>query len=244
MFNRTKSDPKGGIILALGYLALVLAVEFVTPRTRLTPSLLTFGLTLLAFYVSPRVIMFFSLVYSGVAWWSLVVLPSGGIFEPGYVIVMRVVLLFAVGWLSASFALIRRRLAMTVDSALTILDSTPMPLIASDSDENIVYVNRAAERLLDRPVQTLLGLSYFSVFEPEVDASSYVPVYHEVLDNPLSAPRHCALHIREDGVLRTLDCSLTRVSIVDKPLLLTQILHHEGVAQPNDDPIRRDSAVR
>jgi len=163
--------------------ALGLAFVFATDRLTyslfgditLSPLLCVITLAFFPFFLKPRKILFWALIYALLAFFlltfwrhSFVDAPSSPIFlEPSYpfsrAIIRSVTVLF-VGFLCSLLAKNRARIQKSLDESIAVMSALPLGVIISDQSGRISFANHKALLLLGASLDNIIGSSFFSLF--------------------------------------------------------------------------------
>lgn len=147
----------------------VVLFELETPSLRVTPSLLTIAVAVFALFLRPQVVLMWSLALLFPVLLTLVYVPSNGVYESNSMILLRVTAYIAVAVLAFGYSRRRDDAERQLSSLLAIFDALETPIIVSDADGLIAFVNRACCQLLGRTEKELKDTNFFSVFaQPDV----------------------------------------------------------------------------
>jgi len=159
-------------VLSVLPLVIVLSVallELETPSLRVTPSLLTIALALIALFLRPQAVLLWSLLLLLPVVLTLIYVPNNGVYESSSMIVLRVTAYFAVAVLALGYSRRRDNAERQLYSLLAVFDALETPIAVSDADGAIAFVNRACCQLLGRNEAELKDTNFFSVFaQPDV----------------------------------------------------------------------------
>jgi PAS domain-containing protein len=171
--DKLKIDPVGEALLPLGYLLLVLTLDFVTPKTVLAPLFGIVGLLVFAYCLTPAWMTFWSSVYAVVVT-VLFISPSVYFlfnkeapvsdFLTPYV---RSGTFIAGAALSAFLCAALSRARAMNDDFRDMLEKLTLPVITSNNDGRIVFVNRAAMEALGWEGDRDRAISYFDALSPK-----------------------------------------------------------------------------
>lgn len=171
--SRFKIDPVGEALLPFGYLLLVLTLDFVTPKTVLTPLFGIVGLLVFAYCLRPGWMFFWSFLYSIMvttlfvspnlyAFFNKEISPTD--FLTPYV---RSATFVAGAALSASLCTALWRARAMNDDLREMLEKLTLPVITSNHDGRITFLNRAAMDALGWEGDHDRAISYFDALAPK-----------------------------------------------------------------------------
>jgi diguanylate cyclase (GGDEF)-like protein/PAS domain S-box-containing protein len=113
----------------------------------------------------------------------------------------------------------QQRLAVARDQARALLDHLPVPVIAREGDDTIVYANAEAARFYDRAGPgELVGRSTFELVHPD-DAAEMAARLQEVRPDRRAAPLELR-HLRRDGEARLVELRAVDVAVPGAPARL------------------------
>ena len=96
----------------------------------------------------------------------------------------------------------RNRLAEGFLHTIRILEKLPAPVIVSDAEGSVVFMNDDALKLLDTTADAVRGASYFSFVASE-EKGRTIQKYFELVDSPQSALFDVVLQIRKPKPVTT-----------------------------------------
>ena len=168
--------------LPLVLLAFVWAVEVVVTRffgdQTLAPLLSILSLTILAFFCSPRLILFVTPFFVIESYWLIFDNSDYPLVRSGTVILG--------GVLAAIVSSARLKLNLQHDNISSILRLLPVPWIQTDATGNILSIGRAMLDLLHAPESKLLGTSFFSLFSTSDNRGEFIRLFLDAADNSTS----------------------------------------------------------
>jgi PAS domain-containing protein len=174
-FNMIKNTSGNTIVLWAGpcvYLLIILAIDYLTPKTTVIPLLGVLGLMLMAFRLPSRIVIFWSVVYSLVVisvflkpeWYHWMNRSASQIDDlTSY---MRSLTFVAAGGMAVLLSLSLKKLTATNLELNELLDNLPNALLTSDENGQIRFLNKAAEKIISAGEQTNTIPSYFDLFAP------------------------------------------------------------------------------
>lgn len=165
--------PARDVILPMAYLAAIMWLDHLTPRTTITPLFGIIGLFAMAFFLRPLWMIFWSVVYSGVVF-CVFLLPAWGFFiswvspsSDPLTPYVRTGAFFAVAIMASRLCIALAKLSRTNSDLRGIFDRLSFPLIASDHNGRIRYLNEAAGGLLQGKPRLCEGDSIFELAPKE-----------------------------------------------------------------------------
>jgi len=158
--------------LPLLYVLMMMAGDVLLPLPTISPVVGVIGLLIMAFYVRPTMMIFWSIVYSitialTLLHPSLSLLLNNGI-HPSHPFIpyVRVVTFIVSAALADGLCIFLNRLRVMFLEEREIINRFPLPVVISDANGKIQYVNQLAVSLLDFDSQTPAARSYFDLFSP------------------------------------------------------------------------------
>ena len=169
-------------LLPLVFLAFVLGIEFVVTwffgDQTLAPLLSILSLTILAFFCSPRLILFVTPFFVTESYWLIFDNSDYPLVRSGTVILG--------GVLAAIVSSARLKLSLQYDNISSILRLLPVPWIQTDATGNILSIGRAMLDLLHAPESQLIGTSFFSLFSTSDNRGEFIRLFLDAADNSTS----------------------------------------------------------
>lgn len=156
----------------LAYLLIIVAIDYLTPKTTVIPLLGVLGLMLMAFRLPPRMVIFWSGAYSLAvtsvflkpAWYHWMNHSAAQIDD--LTAYMRSLTFIAAGGMAVLLSLSLRKLRSTNEELNELLDALPNPLLTSDEAGTIRFFNKAAGTLIKEEQLLTPRPSYFDLFSP------------------------------------------------------------------------------
>ena len=168
--------------LPLVLLAFVWAVEVVVTRffgdQTLAPLLSILSLTILAFFCSPRLILFVTPFFVTESYWLIFDNSDYPLVRSGTVILG--------GVLASIVSSARLKLNLQYDNISSILRLLPVPWIQADGTGNILSIGSTMLDLLHAPESKLLGTSFFSLFSTSDNRGEFIRLFLDAADNSTS----------------------------------------------------------
>ena len=157
------------ILAPMAYLLMVLWLDHITPGVTITPLFGIVGLLLMAYFLSPLWVIFWSAVYTGVVV-AVFLMPVWGFFlgwvSPPHDLLtpyVRTITFLISGIMASRLSLSLNRLDKVTFDLGEIFDSLSSPMIASDHTGKIRYLNKAAQALLKDAERLEVGSSIFAL---------------------------------------------------------------------------------
>ena len=170
------------LFLPLVLLAFVGGIEFVVTwffgDQTLAPLLSILSLTILAFFCSPRLILFVSPFF--------VIESYFLIFDNSDYPLVRSVTVILGGVLAAIVSSARLRLNRQHENISSIISLLPIPWIQTDITGNILSIGSTMLDLLHAPESKLLGTSFFSLFSTSDNRGEFIRLFLDAADNSTS----------------------------------------------------------
>jgi PAS domain-containing protein len=168
--------------LPLVFLAFVWGIEVCVTRffgdQTLAPLLSILSLTILAFFCSPRLILFVTPLFVAASYWLIFDNSDYPLVRSGTVILG--------GVLAAIVSSARLKLNLQYNNISSILRLLPVPWIQTDSTGNILSIGSTMLDLLDTPESKLLGISFFSLFSTSDNRGEFIRLFLDAADNSTS----------------------------------------------------------
>lgn len=206
--------------------AVVLAVfliEIETPGLRVTPSLLTIALTIFALFLSPRAVFWWAVALFIPVVLTLWLVPNGGVRESAALVALRSLAFVAVACVAVGLSRYRWDSEQQLQGLLALFDALQTPVVVSDIDGNINFVNRACCELLGRDAAQLKGSSFFSIFSQPNQRGQSIERYLKFFDKPSRQSSSIVVSIQNGTgeMLRTANCFTMEWD--KRKLLVTQL---------------------
>jgi len=168
--------------LPLFFFAFVWGIEVVVTwlfgDQTLAPLLSILSLTILAFFCSPKLILFVT---------PLFVIESYFLISDNsdYPLVRSFTVILG-GVLAAIVSLARLKLGRQHENISSILRLLPVPWIQADGAGNILSIGNTMLDLLHAPASKLLGTSFFSLFSTSDNRGEFIRLFLDTADNSAS----------------------------------------------------------
>jgi PAS domain-containing protein len=186
--SKLKIDPLSEAFLPLGYLLLVLVLDFITPKTMLTPLLGIVGLLVFAYCLTPGWMIFWSSVYAAVVTLLFVFPQFYSIFNKGAVPAdfltpyVRSGTFIAGAALSSSLCSALSRSRVMNQDLRDMIEKLTLPVITSNHDGQITFLNRAALEALGWEKDYDPAISYFDALAPRETQGELISCYLRCFD--------------------------------------------------------------
>lgn len=165
LFEKRAASRGGWVNFApLPVALLIMGLESMTINVRLAPSMLMISLAIFSLFLSPRVMLFWVLVFSIPTLSSLIFVKVQGYGEKPAIVVLRITSWLISGGMAVAISSFRLHYANEFNKLLRIFDMLPVALVISDNDGNILFANKSCSTLLARDHDEITSLSYFSLF--------------------------------------------------------------------------------
>lgn len=206
-------------------LAIVIAMEALTPSIRVTPSLLMVGLALCALILPPRTVLIWALLLFIPFVLSLVFIRNAATVNPALYLTIRSLGFLTVGILAVAVSVYRRNISKDFNSLLSVFDSLHSPLIISDIDGTIRLVNRACCQLLNLPAETIRDSNYFAFFTDPAKRGHAIQTYISLFEGATEPESLITtLAFRFNGEQRNYSAHIGLLVLGQQKLLLTQLV--------------------
>lgn len=211
-------------LLPAALLAAVVAVEVATPDIRVTPSLMTIALACLSLVLPPKALAAWSATFFLPVLFALVFLPINGAPESPTVIALRCTAYIFVAVMACAISRHRAIREWQFNNLLGLFDSLGTPIVVSDEDGKINFANRACCEMLGRPVEGVLGMSFFALFAHPDRQGKAIEHYLELLSSESGTGADMTLTVRGGGRDATLSARCSVLQIDGRRLLVSQLL--------------------
>jgi PAS domain-containing protein len=169
-------------LLPLLFAAFVWGIEVIVTwffgDQTLAPLLSILSLTILAFFCSPRLILFVTPFFVVESYFLIFDNSDYPLVRSGTVILG--------GVLAAIVSSARLKLSLQYDNISSILRLLPVPWIQADGTGNILSIGSTMLDLLDAPESKLLGTSFFSLFSTSDNRGEFIRLFLDAADNSAS----------------------------------------------------------
>ena len=201
----------------------VVLFELETTSLRVTPSLLTIAVAVFALFLRPQVVLMWSLGLLFPVMLTLVYVPSNGVYESNSMILLRVTAYVAVAVLAFGYSRRRNDAERQLGSLLAIFDALETPIIVSDADGIIAFVNRACCQLLGQTENELKDTNFFSVFaQPDVRGKA-IDNYLKMFELSPGQTASSKVTVTQVGREKTLSTKCSLLQLEKSKLLVTQL---------------------
>ena len=240
--NKIKKTRANTIVLwsiPFAYLLIILAIDYFTPKTTVIPLLGVLGLMLMAFRLPFRVVIVGSVVY------SLVVISV--FLNPAYyhwmnhsaprvddlTAYMRSLTFIAAGAMAVLLSLSLEKLKENNQELNELLDNLPNPLMTSDENGKIRFLNQAAKKIIMIGQQTNPLPSYFDLFAPKGLKGQLIANYLQIFKSNSLNVSHSSLALEVNNQKAHGHARL----MVSGPvaLLVTRIVMEKGEDESRDE---------
>jgi len=157
------------LVAPLAYLLMILWLDHLTPHVTITPLFGIVGLLLMAYFLRPFWVVTWSTIYTGVVV-AVFLMPVWGFFlrwvSPPHdllTLYVRTITFLVAAIMASRLSLSLNRLDKVTFDLRQIFDSLSSPLIASDHNGKIHYMNEAAQELLSKASKLEIGSSIFAL---------------------------------------------------------------------------------
>jgi len=160
-------------------LLIVFAIDRVTYSffgdITLSPLLCVLTLAVFPFFLSPRNILLWSLMYALLAFSLLTVWRHSFVLGPSSILVLdpvyplsraviRSITVLFVGFLCSLLSKNREQIQKSLDGSIAVMSALPLGVLISDRSGRISFVNQKARLLLGDSLSNITGSSFFSLF--------------------------------------------------------------------------------
>jgi PAS domain-containing protein len=167
-------DPIADVILPAAYLLIVMWLDHITPHTTITPLFGIIGLLFMAFYLKPTWMIAWGGIYSVVVV-GVFLLPHWGFLIQFVSPPSDILTLYVRGGTFLIGAILAMKLCTTLSrlnkveyDLAAIFDSFEDPIIASDHNGKIHYLNKSAEQISTAHGPMEVGSSFFDLIPKDV----------------------------------------------------------------------------
>jgi len=161
------------LLIPLAYLVLVICLDRLTGQTTMTPLFGIIGLMVLAFCLPPRSMIFWTVIYSLIVS-SIFLSPerlrflnTNAVNYTEITPYVRSCTFTIAAILSLLLSHVLNRLKSSQGDLQKILDNLPVPILISDDDGRIRFVNHSACEILAMPSVEVQGYSFFDLLAPK-----------------------------------------------------------------------------
>lgn len=207
------------VVILLG----VIVLELLSTGIRLTPTLLTLGLAVMAPFLPPARILAWSAVYFAATVASLVFAYNGPNPELPAVVVLRSIVFLVVAVLAFRISRFHELAKQQAAALMVLFDSLRTPLVVSDADGGITHANRACCELLGKDLGEVKDSTFSSLFtHPQLRGKS-IEQYLARFDPGEPSSSRMRLAVRKGGGHVDLEAFCVLLDVSGTKLLVTQL---------------------
>lgn len=223
LFSRNWKARKWIVFLPLVVVAAIFLIEFETPSIRVTPSLLTILLALVAVSLSPRAVLWWAVILFIPVFLTLLLVPNNGVYETPVFVALRSAAYVAVAGVAVGLSRYRQDSERKLDALLALFDSLKTPIVVSDIDGNINFANQACCELIGQDAGKLKDLSFFSIFTEPDQRGKAIERYLKFFEGKTGAGSSMTVSVQSESgeLLRSANCFTVRWD--KRKLLVTQL---------------------
>ena len=223
IFEKHPKESRWLLAVPLAVVLGVLLLEFETSGIRVSPSLLTIALAIFSLFLPPRAVLFWAVVLFFPVVLTLLYIPNNGVRETLPFVVLRSAAYVAVAWVAVGLSRYRWNSERRFEGLLDLFDALKTPVVVSDIDGNINFVNRACCELLSRDAAQLKGTSFFSIFTQPDQRGQSIERYLKFFDKASGQSSSMVVSIQNGAgeMLRTANCFTMQWD--KQKLLVTQL---------------------
>jgi len=161
------------LVIPFAYLVLVICLDRMTGQTTMTPLFGIIGLMVLAFSLPPRSMIFWAVIYSLIVATiflspeRLRFLNANAVNHTEMTPYVRSCTFTIAAILSLLLSVVLNRLKTSRGELQEILENLPVPILISDDDGKIRFVNQIACEILAMPSVEVQGYSFFDLLAPK-----------------------------------------------------------------------------
>jgi len=172
-----------GLFLAL----ITLADNYLIPQTTVTPLGCTILLTILAMYMRPNLLAFWGVVCLIAVFYHLQFGSNMDLDRRGLPVSEWMVAVRTMGSMVMTSALItlsyhRQKLSHHNNETVAILTKLPMPVLLSDDEGTILFMNNRAAEMLDLTSEQGVGMNYFELLLYQSAKGEMIKKYVDLID--------------------------------------------------------------
>ncbi len=208
IFAKNAKDRRWLIVVPFVAVLAVFLIEVETPGLRVTPSLLTIALAIFALFLSPRAVLWWAVILFFPVVLALLLVPNNGVYETPVFVALRSSAYVAVAGVAVGLSRYRWNSERRFEGLLDLFDALKTPVVVSDIDGNINFVNRACCELLGRDAAELKGTSFFSIFTQPDQRGQSIERYLKFFDKASGQSSSMVVSIQNGAgeMLRTANC--------------------------------------
>ena len=223
LFSRSQKNQRWIPFVPLVAIAAIFLLEFETPSIRVTPSLLTILLALVAVFLSPRAVLWWAVILFFPVVLALLLVPNNGVYETPVFVALRASAYVAVAGVAVGLSRYRQDSERKLEGLLALFDSLKTPIVVSDVDGNINFANRSCCELLGRSAEEMKDTSFFSVFTQPDQRGQSIERYLKFFDSDPGRSSSMTVSVQNGAgeILRSANCFTMRWD--EQKLLVTQL---------------------
>lgn len=183
IFAKNAKDRRWLAVVPFVAVLAILLIEVETPGIRVTPSLLTIALAIFALFLSPKTVLWWAIALFFPVVLTLWLVPNAGVRETASFIALRSAAYLAVAWVAVGLSRYRWDSERKLEVLLELFHSLKTPIVVSDVDGNINFVNRSCCELLGRNAEDIANTSFFSVFAQPDQRGQSIERYLKFFDS-------------------------------------------------------------
>lgn len=224
LFSRNQKEPRWIPFVPLVAIAAIFLLEFETPSIRVTPSLLTILLALVAVFLSPRAVLWWAAILFFPVVLTLLLVPNNGAYETPVFVALRSAAYLAVAWVAVRLSRYRQDSDRKLEGLLALFDSLKTPIVVSDVDGNINFANRSCCELLGRSPEEMKDTSFFSVFTQPDQRGQSIERYLKFFESDPGRSSSMTVSVQNGTgeLLRSANCFTMQWD--EQKLLVTQLV--------------------
>jgi PAS domain S-box-containing protein len=223
LFSRSQKEQRWIPFVPLVAIAAIFLLEFETPSIRVTPSLLTILLALVAVFLSPRAVLWWAVVLFFPVVLTLLLVPNNGVYETPVFVALRSAAYLAVAWVAVGLSRYRWDSERRLEGLLALFDSLQTPIVVSDIDGSIRFANRACCELLGRSAEELKDTNFFAVFSQPDRRGQSIEDYLKRFDQDANQSTSMPVSIQNAAGGKVLRANCVSMQWDHQRLLVTQL---------------------
>jgi len=223
IFAKRVSQRRWLLVVPLIAVLSVFLLEAGTPEMRVTPSLLTIALATFALFLSPRAVLWWAVVFFIPVVTTLLLIPNNGVRETAAFVILRSGAYVAVAWVAVGLSRYRWESERRLDGLLSLFDSLKTPLVVSDIDGNINFVNRSCCELLGRDAAEIKDTNFFSVFSQPEQRGQSIERYLRLFQMVPRGKETIAVSVRSGSGEKSIQATCSLLETEGRTLLVSQL---------------------